>query len=138
MLPSTRVGSHRRVRREDVLRIASGSLPGALRRGQERNLRLHAGVAGELVADPEGVTRKARANLDRLLAEHPRGQARRRLLEWQRILRGPVVGIVEALTSPQERSIELRQNSPFAGVLAPERRQAILDAFRTRGSDHAP
>jgi hypothetical protein len=49
----------------------------------------------------------------------------------------PVVEIVEALTSPTERSIELRQNSPFAGLLAPERRQAILEAFRNQGSDDA-
>ncbi len=119
------------------MRIAAGSAPGALRRDQERTLRLHTGVAGILVADPAGVRRKARANLDRLLAEHPRGQARRRLLEWQRILRGPVVGIIEALTSPTERSIELRQNSPFAGVLASEDRRAILEAFRNQGSDDA-
>lgn len=137
VLPSTRVGSHRRVRRGDVMRIAAGSTPGALRREQERTLRLHAGVAGNLVEDPAGVTRKARGNLDRLLAEHPRGQARRRLLEWQRILGGSLVAIVEALTSPTERSIELRQNSPFAGVLAPERRHAILEAFRNQGSDDA-
>jgi hypothetical protein len=119
------------------MRIAAGTTPGALRREQERKLRLHTGVAGVLVADPAGVTRKARTNLDRLLAEHPRGQARRRLLEWQRILRGPVPEVIEALTSPTERSIELRQNSPFAGVLAPERRQVILEALRNQGSDDA-
>ena len=129
-LPSTRVGSHRRVRLADVLLVAAGTAPEGLRRDQERNLRLHIGLAGELVADPDGVLRKATGNLDHLLAEHPRGQARRRLIEWQRILRGPLLGVVEALTAPSEPSIELRQNSPFAGVLAPERRQAILDAFR--------
>jgi len=34
------------------------------------------------------------------------------------------------LTSTGPRAIELRQNSPFAGVLRPEERAAALAAFR--------
>ena len=137
VLPFSRVGSHRRVRLEDVRQIAAGASPGSLRREQDRNLWLHAAVAGDLVSEPDVVLRRAEENLGRLIAEHPRGQARRRLGEWQRILQGPITAIVAVLTSPRERSVELRQNSPFAGVLEPERRQAILRAFREHGSDDA-
>ena len=137
VLPSTRVGSHRRVRLGDVMQVATGASPGALRPDQERNLWLHTGVAGELVADPAGTLRKARENLDRLVGEHPRGQARRRLDDWRRILNGSIAGIVEVLISPSERSIELRQNSPFAGVLETERRRAILSAYRSDRSGDA-
>lgn len=137
VLPFSRVGSHRRVRLEDVMQIAAGATPGSLRRDQERNLWLHAAVAGVLVSEPDIVVQRAKANLDRLIADHPRGQARRRLDEWQRILHGPITAIVAVLTSPSERSIELRQNSPFAGVLEPERRRAILTAFREHWSDNA-
>lgn len=137
VLPFSRVGSHRRVRRGDVMQLAAGASPGTLRREQERNLWLHTAVAGDLVQDPDRVLERAEKNLARLVQAHPRGQARRRLEDWHRILRQPVAGIVAVLTSPSERSVELRQNSPFAGVLAPERRLAVLNAFRERGDDDA-
>ena len=120
------------------MRIAEGSAPDGLRREQQLNLLLHVGVAGELVADPDAVMQKAKENLALLKTQHARGQASRRLGEWERILEGPVAVIVEALASPSERSIELRQNSPFAGVLALERRLAILEAFQSGWSDDAP
>jgi len=39
--------------------------------------------------------------------------------------------VFEALTSRARSAIELRQNSPFAGVLTTKERQAALNSFRT-------
>ena len=48
------------------------------------------------------------------------------LQEWARLLDGPLVELLTALTSPTPRSRELRQNSPFAGVLTDAERLAVL------------
>jgi hypothetical protein len=38
--------------------------------------------------------------------------------------------VLETLTSSAPRSVELRQNSPFAGVLTDEERLQALESFR--------
>src|ERR1039458_8182314 len=76
--------------------------------------------------DPERTLRRARANLRRLRAAHPRGVAARWLGECARLLDGPVDELLEAMTSRSERGCELRQNSPFAGVLTQRERGRIL------------
>ena len=55
--------------------------------------------------------------------------AARRLAEWERLLAGPAEGVLEALTSRTPRARELRQNSPFAGVLSEEERHKALSGF---------
>ncbi|MCC6970826.1 MAG: hypothetical protein IT434_11475 [Phycisphaerales bacterium] len=39
--------------------------------------------------------------------------------EWRDILAGPIGGVVSALLDPGPEGQRLRQNSPFAGALAP-------------------
>ena len=58
-----------------------------------------------------------------------RGSAKLWLQKWQQLLAGPVEGVLEALTSRSPISRELRQNTPFAGVLSEEQRQAALAGF---------
>jgi excisionase family DNA binding protein len=126
-LPCFRVGKHRRIRREDVLRYREGGL---LARDQLRSLWLHQAVARRLLIDPEGTIRQARSSLRRLKTTHPRGVAAQRLEEWERLLDGPIDKLLEVMTSRSERGTELRQNSPFAGVLSERERGRILDNFR--------
>jgi excisionase family DNA binding protein len=129
------VGTHRRVRLDDVLRLKEGQKPaGKLTREQIRSLWLHQAVARRIVIDPERTLRRARANLRRLKAAHPRGVAARWLGEWERLLDGPVDESLEALTSRSERGCELRQNSPFAGVLTQRERGRILENFRSQAA----
>jgi len=45
------------------------------------------------------------------------------LTDWDRLLEAGVDAVLEVLTSREPLSVELRQNSPFAGVL-PEQEQA--------------
>jgi len=126
-LPFSTVGTHRRVRRADLVQLRSRTE--RLTRDQERSLWLGHAIAGKLVADPTGVLARAQANLAQLQARHPRGQAARWLDEWGRLLSGPTAAVLDALTSRSLRARELRQNSPFAGVLSDEERHQVLAAF---------
>lgn len=118
-------GRHRRVRRADVEALQARTR--RLTRDQARSLWLGCAVAGKLVADPQGVLEKARDNLARLQRSH--GQSNPWLAEWRTLLEGPVTDVLDALTSPTPRARELRQNSPFAGVLSEEERQRVLQAL---------
>lgn len=96
----------------------------AMTREDRRNLALHRAVAARLVRNPRDVMAKARANLSTLRAAHP--EPNPWLDEWARLLTGPPTAVVRALVSTDPASRELRQNSPFAGVLsAAERRRAL-------------
>jgi len=123
-LPFATTGTHRRVRRADVVAVQSRTQ--RLTRDQGRSLWLGYAVAGKLAADPLSVLAIGRRNLSRLGGG---GVARRWLTEWEKLLGGPIEGVLEALTSRAPRARELRQNSPFAGVLTEEERQRVLTGF---------
>ena len=44
------------------------------------------------------------------------------------------MAVLDVLTSRDELAVELRQNSPFAGVLTEAERQAALASFRRQWS----
>jgi excisionase family DNA binding protein len=119
-------GSHRYVRRSDVLELVHRPLT----RDQEQSRWLHAAIVSHLVADPEQVLVQARENLDRFSMIHAGTMAQHWLDEWRVALdAGPdlVLGI---LVSDAPQAAELRQNSPFAGVLPAGERKAVLESFR--------
>ncbi|MEO8293089.1 MAG: helix-turn-helix domain-containing protein [Actinomycetota bacterium] len=126
-LPFVTTGSHRRVRRADIEALRTRTQ--RLTRDQHRSLWLGHAIAGRLVADPSGVVEKARQNLSHLKRVHARGAGRRWLLEWEGLLAGGPDGILDALTSRAPRARELRQNSPFAGVLTDQERRNVLSGF---------
>jgi hypothetical protein len=87
-----------------------------------RSLALHQAVAAKIEAHPE-LLERARANLTRWIGRAPRGA----LLEWQHLLERTSIGdLVTLLRSDSETAARLRQSSPFAGLLTPDERQAIL------------
>ena len=131
-LPWSSTGAHRRVRRGDLETLQAAGARTS--RDQRRSLWLSYAVAGRLVADPGATLELARANLATMRARHTRGQAARWLAEWARLLDGPVEDVLAVLTSPVPRARELRQNSPFAGVLSEEERQQVLAAFNAPAS----
>jgi excisionase family DNA binding protein len=134
-LPCSLTGTHRRIRLDDLLRVQGGGRGGGQpTKDQLRSLWLHQAVARRIVVDPDGTLRRARANLVRLRAAHPRGAAARWLREWERLLDGPLDDLLGALTSRSERGYELRQNSPFAGVLTKHERDRILETFRSHAA----
>lgn len=95
---------------------------------ERRSLALHEAVAARLEAQPE-LMYVARANLNRWLKERPVAALR----EWQALLdRASVSEIAALLRSPDETAARLRQSSPFAGLLNPRERLAILNLYESR------
>ena len=128
-LPYTTVGTHRRVRRSDVEALRTRTR--RLSRDQQRSLWLAYATAGRIVSDPDATLVQARRSLERMRAAG-RGQARRWLDECARLLDGPVDELLEALTGTSPCSRELRQNSPFAGVLTAAERDRVLASWRAK------
>jgi biopolymer transport protein ExbB/TolQ len=105
-------------------------------RDQRRSLWLAYAVAARIVTDPNAAVASARTNLERMRTA-ARGQARKWLDEWERLLDGPIEDLLDNLTSRSPKGRELRQNSPFAGLLDGEERAEVLAAWRrhTTGGD---
>jgi hypothetical protein len=94
-----------------------------LTREQARSLWLHRALLGPLLADPEGVRDRACRNVATALLAHRRdGMASQYLNQWQELLEGRLDDLVDTMTSPAPAACELRQNTPFAGVLEEELR----------------
>jgi len=59
------------------------------------------------------------------------------LTRWREKLRQGPGAVLKVLTSEAPEAVELRQNSPFAGVLSQPQRQQVLKAFTHSGWEHA-
>jgi len=126
-LPFLTVGTHRRVRRVDVESVRNRTL--RLTRDQRRSLWLAFAVSGRIAADPETALSLARTNLAKM-RESARGQAVSWLDEWEKLLSDPTENLLTALTSRSPRGRDLRQNSPFAGVLSEDERNQVLASWK--------
>jgi excisionase family DNA binding protein len=125
-----RVGSHRRVPRSELARLLGAMHEQKLTRDQERSLWLHRAVLAELVENPEDVLARVGGNLRRLRAQHPgRGMTAGWLDQWQAVLDAGVDAVADVLTSGGPAALELRQNSPFAGVISEDARSRVLASF---------
>lgn len=94
-------------------------------RVEEKSLAIHRLIAARLLEDPAPTLRKAQANLTKLRASD-RGHAKRLLDEWTELLERPTDEIVVAMLARTSHGIDLRQMTPFAGVLTDaERRKAL-------------
>jgi excisionase family DNA binding protein len=126
-LPFTTVGIHRRVRRGDVEAVRTRTQ--RLTRDQQRSLWLAYAIAGRIVADPERARNMARVNLEHMHSAS-RGQTQRWLDEWDKLLDGPLDTLLATLTSRSPKGREMRQNSPFAGLLEEAERGHILKTWQ--------
>lgn len=88
------------------------------------SLALGRAVARHLGANESAVRARADRNLNRARAQYE--VEPQWICQWQQLLDGPVEALIEVLTSPNEDARVLRQSSPFAGVLTPRERWAIL------------
>jgi hypothetical protein len=59
------------------------------------------------------------------------------LERWRTLVEQGPEAVMRALVAESEDAVELRQNSPFAGVLSQAERLAIIRAFR-RYEGHPP
>ncbi len=98
------------------------------RRFDLRSLAMHTLIARKLARTP-GLIAVARENLRRW-RERWGGDSPVWLEEWQVILERPSREVAALITELSPRATRLRQSSPFAGVLTPQERKRIYDAFR--------
>ena len=100
-------------------------------RVEEKSLAIHRLIAGRLLQNPTRTLKKARSNLNRLRSAD-RGHSAIWLDEWDNLLEGPTDEIVTDMLARTQRGIDLRQMTPFAGVLTDaERRKALRSVPRT-------
>ncbi|WP_448003348.1 hypothetical protein [Agromyces bauzanensis] len=90
---------------------------------------LHRAVAKRLLEDREAVIAKVPEQVERMRT-HARGGANRLLDEWLELSTAPLGTIVETLLGEDEHAMDMRQTSPFMGVLTEAERLAAIDRAR--------
>jgi transcriptional regulator with XRE-family HTH domain len=108
--------------------VTLASRGSALTRSERRSLALHEAVLARLLEDPDAVRALARRNL--VVTGEAAPAASPYLRQWQTLLDGPLADLAIVLVSPAADARELRQNSPFAGVLDAAERDRVLAATR--------
>ena len=126
-LPFVTVGTHRRIRRSDIEAVAQRTTK--LNRDQRRSLWLAFAIAGKITANPQGTIEQAIENLEEMRTR-ARGRALVWLDEWESLLEGDRLQLLAAMTSRSPHGRELRQNSPFAGILSEPERTTALNSWR--------
>ena len=133
LLPYVTIDGQRRMRRCDV----EAFLRPRMSREQVETLWLHRAVAGRLVRDPRTIMAAAAINLRRLRRMHPDGRDWEWLDRWDAVLDQGVEAVLDALTSSAEYAVELREASPFAGILTEAERAQVLAACTASRADRA-
>ncbi len=106
-------------------RRARSSLPDAHRTAERRAIAYHALLAERL---DDQLVEEARDRIEQLASAgrlHPRYAER-----WRVLLARPIDVIAAAIVADTQEGRDLRQNSPFAGVLNEQERQRIIETIR--------
>ena len=99
-----------------------------MRRSELLSLVLAHQVVVELLVDPDRVLSIARVRLVQLRAQHR--LAADWLNAWEVLLDGPRDRLVSVLLDPSSDAADLRQSSPFAGVINQDVRDTILERLK--------
>ncbi len=91
-----------------------------------RTLELHRLIAEKLEEDPERVLAMANENLDLMRRTDRGGHSRPYLDTWQMLVDGPRRDLANVMVSTDAAARDLRQASPFSGVLSDEERIGAL------------
>jgi hypothetical protein len=100
-------------------------VPEGHRTAERRALAYHELIAERL---DQGMVEEARERIDRLASGshlHPRYAER-----WRAVLTQPPAQIARAIVADTQEGSDLRQNSPFAGVLNEQERRRIIETTR--------
>jgi transcriptional regulator with XRE-family HTH domain len=97
-------------------------------REEARSMALHGAIVTELRRDPTRVADLGRANIARM--RHANPNAAPLLDEWAHILAMPLNDGASRILDPSNHGRELRQLTPFAGVLDARQRAEVYRSFR--------
>ncbi|MCY3817849.1 MAG: helix-turn-helix domain-containing protein [Gammaproteobacteria bacterium] len=100
----------------------------SLTREDRRSLAYHQVIAERLLRNPGQIVEKARRNLKRLQALHP--HAAHLLSLWDAWLDLPSAMLTEEIMGASELARDMRQVSPFSGLLTAAERRSVLAGFR--------
>jgi len=97
-------------------------------REDKRSLAFHRAIVEILRKDPVPVLTRVKRNLEKLTEMHPGAQ----LLfnQWKDWLTLPLENLASKILDPLAEAREMRQVSPFSGLLSPKQRARILRQFR--------
>ena len=110
------------------LELDFGFIP-RLTREDRRSLAYHRAIAEKIKVGPAPILSKARKNLKRLRSMHP--HAEDLLNRWSKWLELPAEDLAMLIVNKGVTARDMRQVSPFAGVLTPAERTRILHEFRS-------
>jgi transcriptional regulator with XRE-family HTH domain len=106
---------------------ASISFVPPLTREERRSLYLHEAIAGKIAVDPSAALARARVNVTTMENANP--HARVLLDEWRSILDSGVERVLAVLADAGMHARELRQVTPFAGLLTTSERAQVYRRF---------
>lgn len=134
-LSYVKIGTHRRV----LDSVVQDLIEPPLTREQEKSLWLHRALLTHLMLDPQSVLKTALTNIHNWKSEQRSdGMVTHYLEQWEQVIDSGVDQVVSVLTGTGGASRELRQNSPFAGVLSGDERRRVLLSFREHwAKEHA-
>jgi len=105
--------------------------PAKLARREERvSYELSRAVAKKLIDDADAVLSVVPGNIEKIRPRVHGSMATEWLDEWQRLSRGSVGAIIDVLLGTDQHSIDMRQNSPFAGALTQQERLEAIGRAR--------
>lgn len=107
-----------------VMRVERASEP-QLTRADRRSLAFHRLIAMRVLEDPAAVRAKARHNLEVMRGANRDGSANSYFDRWDELLDGDDADLVATLLDPRSEARDLRQVTPFAGVLTPKERATV-------------
>ncbi len=97
-------------------------------REDKRSLAFHRAIVEILRKDPAPILSRAVRNAEKLVKMHPGAQML--FNQWKDWLTLPLENLVSKILDPLPEAREMRQVSPFSGVLGPKQRARILRQFR--------
>ena len=97
------------------------------RREDRVTFELHRAIAGQLLDDPQRVKSVMPGNVARMRS-HVRGPLAAGWLDrWEGLSRASVGQLIDAMLATDELGMEMRQNSPFLGVLTQDERLRAIE-----------
>jgi hypothetical protein len=97
-----------------------------------RSLAMHRLIADKIRAEPK-LFEIASQNIERWSRTPGRNAAL--LAAWSRVLEQGIAAALAVATEDSERARELRQSTPFAGVLSPQERWSFLRQWNATNSN---